>query len=277
VLKALRENEFGHKSQRTEICFSKSTKYCSSFYLLPYSQNDPYLPYLPIHKTTMAVSDDESSYSSCDDSSDSSDDSSSGALSSFMEKEKKKSALSQFEGFDDDEEDENNSVAEKMKSILELRKSLGMDNDAEFMKELQAKEEEKKRLASMSVEERMQYEENKAGDVMSKIRARHAEKQKEMDEKRKEEEEKAALERATVEAEAAQQALIKEQKERIERECREEEELKKAEKRAKKKIKDETATSLAELKPKDKVCALVPLSSLMRYIGTAILLITSPH
>jgi hypothetical protein len=199
----------------------------------------------------MPISDDESSYSSCEDSS-SSDESTPDGLGLFMENEKKKSALAQFDGFEDDDEDDN-SVAEKMKSMLELRKSLGMDNDAEFMKELRAKEEEKKRLASMTIEERMQYEESKAGDVMSKIRARHAEKQKELDAKRKEEEKQAAIERERLEAEAAQQALVQEQKERIERECKEEDERRKAEKRAKKKAKEEKATATQDSSAVKKV------------------------
>ena len=206
----------------------------------------------------MPINDDESSYSSCEDS-DSSDESSSDALGSFLEKEKRKSALAHFDGFDDDEDD-NNSVAEKMKSMLELRKSLGMDNDAEFMKELRAKEEEKKRLASMTIEERMEYEESKAGDVMSKIRARHAEKQKELDAKRKEEEKQAAIERERLEAEAAQQALINEQKERRERECLEEEERRKAEKRAKKMAKEEKKAASSDstaLKKVRSFCAVL--------------------
>ena len=200
----------------------------------------------------MPPSDDDSSYSSNDDeSSDSSDDGPSSGT--FTEKDKKKSALAQFEGFDvDDEDDDDNSVAEKMKSIIELRKSLGMDNDAEFMKELREKEEEKKRLAAMSVEERMEYEESKAGDVMSKIRERHAEKMKEVEGKRKAEAEAAEAERARIEAEAAKEALIREQRERIERECQEEEERRKAEKRAKKKKKEQETIEAAEVISKSK-------------------------
>ena len=206
----------------------------------------------------MPLSDDDSSYSSNDDeSSDSSDDEpSSGEFGTFINKDKKKSALAQFEGFDDDDEDDDdNSVAEKMKSMLELRKSLGMDNDAEFMKELREKEEEKKRLAAMSVEERMEYEESKAGDVMSKIRERHGEKMREVEAKRKAEAEAAEAERARIEAEVAKEALIREQRERIERECQEEEDRRKAEKRAKKKKKEQEANEkeITESKAKDKV------------------------
>ena len=200
----------------------------------------------------MPHSDDDSDYSSVDDeSSDSDDEPISGAL------DKKKSGLAQFEGFDDDDDDDDdNSVAEKMKSILELRKSLGMDNDAEFMRELREKEEEKKRLAAMTVEERMEYEESKAGDVMSKIRERHAEKMKEVEAKRKAEAEAAEAERARIEAEAAREALIREQKERIEREFQQEEERRKAEKKAKKKKKEEEATAVESIM-KDTVSTVI--------------------
>jgi colicin import membrane protein len=191
----------------------------------------------------MPASDSDSSYSSNDDeSTDSSEDES---CSGTVENDRKKSALAQFDGFDDEDDDSDNSVAEKMKSIIELRKSLGMDNDAEFMKELREKEEEKKRLAAMSVEERMEYEESKAGDVMSKIRERHAEKMKEVEAKRKAESDAAEAERAQIEAEAARQALIREQRERIDREFQEEEERRKAEKKAKKKKKEEDTTKVS--------------------------------
>ena len=100
-----------------------------------------------------------------------------GALGSFMKTEKKKRAqLSDFEGFDDGDD---NTIVRKMKGILALRESLGMDDDKSFMAEQERKAAERKKLANMTVEERMRYEEEQAGDVMSKIRARHVEKLKE--------------------------------------------------------------------------------------------------
>ena len=107
----------------------------------------------------------------------------------------------------------------------------------------------------MSIEERMEYEEGKAGDVMSKIRERHAEKMKEVEAKRKAEAEAAEAERTRIEAEAAKEALIREQRERIERECQEEEERRKIVKRTKKKKKEEeaNAAALAESKSKESV------------------------
>jgi hypothetical protein len=97
-----------------------------------------------------------------------------GMLGSFMVKEKKKRGdLTQFEGFD---EDDDGTVVQKMKTIMALRESLGIDDDVAFNLEQDKKDKEKKRLAAMSSDERMQYEESQAGDVMSKIRAKHAEK-----------------------------------------------------------------------------------------------------
>jgi hypothetical protein len=108
------------------------------------------------------------------DDEDSDDDEAPGMLSSFMKSQaKKKVVMSDFNGFDDGDD---NTIVQKMKGILALRESLGMDDDASFMAAQDKKIEEKKKLASMSVEERMRFEEEQAGDVMAKIRARHTEK-----------------------------------------------------------------------------------------------------
>ena len=116
---------------------------------------------------------------STDDESSEGEDESPGMLANFMTKEKKKRAqLTDFDGFDDGDD---NTVVRKMKGILALRESLGMDDDKSFMAEQERKAAERKKLASMTVEERMRYEEEQAGDVMSKIRARHVEKLKEAD------------------------------------------------------------------------------------------------
>ena len=112
---------------------------------------------------------------------DSSDDEGPGMLGAFMEKQKKKNQLTDFDGFNDGDE---GTVVEKMKTILALRASLGIDDDKSFMEEQKKKDEERKRLESMTDEERLQYEEGKAGDVMARIRAKHAEKMKAMEAKR---------------------------------------------------------------------------------------------
>lgn len=118
---------------------------------------------------------------STDDESSEEDDEAPGMLQNFMSKEKKKrTQLSDFNGFDDGDD---NTIVRKMKGILALRESLGMDDDKSFMAEQERKSAERKKLASMTVEERMRYEEEQAGDVMSKIRARHVEKLKEADTK----------------------------------------------------------------------------------------------
>jgi hypothetical protein len=113
------------------------------------------------------------------DSESEDDDEAPGQLMSFMNKEKKKRAqLTDFNGFDDDDD---NTIVRKMKGILALRESLGMDDDKSFMAEQERKAAEKKKLESMTIEERMRYEEEQAGDVMSKIRARHVQKLKEVE------------------------------------------------------------------------------------------------
>ena len=132
-----------------------------------------------------------------------------GMLGSFMVKEKKKRGdLTQFEGFD---EDDDGTVVQKMKTIMALRESLGIDDDVAFNLEQERKDKEKKRLNAMSSEERMQYEESQAGDVMSKIRAKHAEKlaekQKEAEiARQKAEAERLEDERLAAEEEAAERA-----------------------------------------------------------------------
>uniref|UniRef100_A0A7S3PB17 Uncharacterized protein n=1 Tax=Amphora coffeiformis TaxID=265554 RepID=A0A7S3PB17_9STRA len=119
---------------------------------------------------------DELDNMSSDDDSEEEDEAPS-MLHKFMKKEKKKkTALSDFNGFDDDDD---NTIVRKMKGILALRESLGMDDDASFMAEQEKKAEERRKMANMTVEERMRYEESKTGDVMSKIRARHVEQLKE--------------------------------------------------------------------------------------------------
>jgi hypothetical protein len=108
------------------------------------------------------------------DDEDSDDDEAPGMLSNFMKSQaKKRVVMSDFDGFDDGDD---NTIVQKMKGVLALRESLGMDDDASFMAAQEVKIAEKKKLAAMSVEDRMRFEEEQAGDVMAKIRARHTEK-----------------------------------------------------------------------------------------------------
>jgi hypothetical protein len=116
--------------------------------------------------------------------------------------------LTQFGCFD---EDDDGTVVQKMKTIMALRESLGIDDDVQFNLEQEKKDKEKKRLAAMSSDERMAYEESQAGDVMSKIRAKHAEKlaekQKEAEIARQQAEaERLEDERLAAEEEAAERA-----------------------------------------------------------------------
>lgn len=136
---------------------------------------------IPKNKFKMTLSDSDS------DCSSSSDDESTGGLGSFMARQQaRKNTLHQFEGFEDDDE---GTVADQMRAVLALRASLGIDNDLQFLKEQEEKEVERKRLEAMTPEERMKYEESKAGDVMAKIKERHAQKAAELAEKKKQEEE----------------------------------------------------------------------------------------
>ena len=129
-------------------------------------------------------SDDSSDYSSSDDEDIRREKNDApGALTSFMNNQKAKEEqkrLKQLTDFDAFDEDDDNTVVKKMKKLLELRDQLGMDDDVSFMAEQERKEQEKKKMAEMSHEERMSYEENKTGDVMARIRAKHAEKMKEL-------------------------------------------------------------------------------------------------
>ena len=84
------------------------------------------------------MSDDESSYDSTGDDSSSSEDE-----PKYRGVQKAKSGLSQFDGFDSDEEDSDDEIAQKMKAVLALRKSLGIDNDLEFMEEQKKKSRRK--------------------------------------------------------------------------------------------------------------------------------------
>jgi hypothetical protein len=124
--------------------------------------------------------------SDSDNDSDSSGDESCsepGMLGAFIKvQERKRGDLTQFEGF---EEGDDGTVVQKMKNILSLRESLGMDRDTAFEAEQERKAADKRRMATMSVEERMQYEETQTGDIMSKIRDRHLKKQKELKEMKK--------------------------------------------------------------------------------------------
>jgi hypothetical protein len=110
--------------------------------------------------------------SDSDSDSDSSDD---GGLGAYMQQAKQKSGITQFECFDESDE---GTIVDQMKAVLALRESLGMDKDREFMADLEKREKEKKMLESMTVEERMKYEEDKASERMDAIRAQHAEKMK---------------------------------------------------------------------------------------------------
>jgi len=137
----------------------------------------------------MVLSDDEFDLEELDQvSSDSDSDESQapGVLGRFMKKDKsRRGDLTQYDGFD---EDDDGTVVRKMKTILALRETLGVDDDMSFIAEIERKEAEKRRLAKMSVEERIKYEEDQAADQLEHIRQRHKQRQEEIERKRAEEE-----------------------------------------------------------------------------------------
>jgi len=139
----------------------------------------------------MAFSDSESD--------DDSDDDDLGGLGSYMQHQaNKKTQVTDFEAFEDGDE---NTVVDKMKTILALRESLGMDDDVVWQAQQKEKEEADKREANMTMEEKSAA----SGDMMARIRDKHLQKQKLIDEeKAKKEDEERAL-RAKMALEAAQQ------------------------------------------------------------------------
>ena len=140
-------------------------------------------------------------------------------VTEFMNK--KRASLGDFEAFKgtDAEEDE---TAAKMKEILQLRDALGMDRDVAFMAEQAAKEKEKKRIESMTQEERMAYDAEKSGDMMARIRA----KQEELARKKKEQAESGEGE---AEAEEEEDAEAKKKKKKEKKEKKEKKKKKKKE------------------------------------------------
>jgi hypothetical protein len=122
-----------------------------------------------------------------DSSDDDSEDSGPGSLGLFLAHQEKKKDLSDLTQFDGFEEGDEGTVVNKMKTIMALRMSLGMDKDVAFMEEQRIKQEERRRLEAMSPEERMRHEEEKAGDVLASIKAKRDLKLKEEEAKKKEE------------------------------------------------------------------------------------------
>lgn len=91
------------------------------------------------------MSDSDSDYDDCSSSSDES-----GGLASFMARQnEKRGKLSAYDGF---EENDDGTIVDKMKTILALRESLGIDKDIKFCQEQEKKIAERKMLDKMSPE-----------------------------------------------------------------------------------------------------------------------------
>lgn len=85
--------------------------------------------------------------------------------------------LKNVKGFD---EDDKGDVADAMKHLLQLRESIGMNDDAEIKAQEkhraqrdQALQEESRRLSDMSQEDRMAYQSQSAHDLMAQIKKKH--------------------------------------------------------------------------------------------------------
>ena len=167
----------------------------------------------------LSDSDDDS-----DNEEESDDDDSPGALGSYAAAvaAKKKVSLGDFDAFDEADE---NTTAEKMKAILALRADLKMDEDVAWLAEQQKREEEKKRLENMTLEEKTEA----SGDMMARIREKHLAKQRAMEQSKLEEEEKARAERAKM-------ALARAQADSSDEESEDSEPKKKKKKKKKKKV-----------------------------------------
>lgn len=116
------------------------------------------------------MSDDESSnYSSDDDvSSDDGKGDKATGLGAFIERAnaKEKKTLGDYNAFADDDD---NTIAQKMRTILALRDTLGMNKDPQWLAHESQKEEELKRQANMTMEDKQA----ETGDMFSRLKARH--------------------------------------------------------------------------------------------------------
>ena len=85
---------------------------------------------------------------------------------------KRKTQLEDFAGFEDGV-DMDDPISKQMQAVLSLRLCLNMDSDKEFMKEQEAKKAERDKLASMTPEEKLAYQEQKAGNALSKVASKY--------------------------------------------------------------------------------------------------------
>lgn len=117
------------------------------------------------------MSDDESSVVSSDvdeSSDDDDDDDKVGGLGAFIEKAnaKQKKSLGDYNAFDDDDD---NTIAQKMRTIIALRDTLGMNKDPQWLAHEAQKEADLKRQANMTMEDKVA----ETGDMFSRLKARH--------------------------------------------------------------------------------------------------------
>ena len=109
-----------------------------------------------------------------DDSSNSSDDEDAGGkatATTTSARGHRKTKLADFAGFEDGCTDvDTDPLAKQMQAVLALRLSLRMDQDTEFMQEQEKKRLEREKMAKMTPVERLRYEEEKAGNLLSNVK-----------------------------------------------------------------------------------------------------------
>lgn len=81
----------------------------------------------------------------------------------------RKTTLTDFAGFEEASNDDD-PIAKQMQSMLALRLSLRMDDDKEFMEAQEKKKLDRQKLAKMTPEERLRYQEEKAGSLLSNVK-----------------------------------------------------------------------------------------------------------
>ena len=193
----------------------------------------------------MALSDSDSS------SDEESDDEGPGALNSYIAHQaSKKTRVSDYEAFADDDE---NTIAQKMKTILALRESLGMDDDVAWLAQQKQKEEEKKHLENMSLEEQQAA----SGDMMAKIREKHLAKQKALESEKEKEEDVKREARKKAALEAAAQSSDDEAEEEDSDDDEKKAKKKKKEKKEKKKKKEKAESAEEEVSAPLVICSLI--------------------
>jgi hypothetical protein len=140
----------------------------------------------PLHESFSKITEEElDALSSDDDSSTSSEESDNNPIHKIYNRQgKTKNLVEEYAGFEEGF-DEDDPITKQMKTVLALKASLGIDNDKEFLLEHERRkherekaEAERQKVASMTVEEKLRYEQKQASSLYTNI-ARNVVKAKE--------------------------------------------------------------------------------------------------